>query len=242
MIRVDFSVPVEFEDIPIGVDFETAWSELNRRCARVPPAGEPDQEKLSEMARTLHQVSRLLKEVGVVYAADCLHSFQGEPSLGSLAVAVVDFPYGNDPATAARGTLRGVLESRGPEWAGSVIDTQCGPAAVFTGGQSYTLPPSFSPSNESVEVLTAQFHAMIPIPAGSDGDGRRMCLIAFSTPNITHWETCYAPIMVEVLRSLRFTEDSPGDTRDDVTPLTTSGETSGGQSGLSGVPEHRTRL
>ncbi|MDT9701322.1 hypothetical protein [Streptomyces sp. P17] len=226
MIRVDFSVPGEFEDIPIGVDFETAWSELNRRCARAPMTGEPDREKLREMARTLHQVSRLLKEVGVVYAADCLHSFQGEPSLGSLAVAVVDFPYGNDPAIAARGTLRGVLESRGPEWAGSVVDTQCGPAAVFTGSQSYTLPPVFSPSSEPVEVLTAQFHAMIPIPAGSDEDGRRMCLIAFSTPNLTHWDTCYAPMMASVLRSLRFTRDSPGDTRNDVAPPRISGETS----------------
>ncbi|MGW0827458.1 hypothetical protein [Streptomyces sp. NPDC002845] len=209
MIRVDFSVPVEFEDILIGADFETAWAELNRRYARPSTTGDLDQEKLSEMARALHQVSRLLKEVGVVYAADCLHSFQGEPSLGTLAVAVVDFPYGDDAATAARGTLRGVLESRGPEWAGSVIDAPCGPAAVFTGGQIYTLPPVSSPDGEAVEVLTAQFHAMIPVPAKTSGDGRQMCLVAFSTPNVGHWEHCYAPIMANVLWSLRFTSEGP---------------------------------
>ncbi len=34
-----------------------------------------------------------------------------------------------------------------------------------------------------------------------------MCLMAFSTPNVGHWEECYAPVMAAVLRSLRFTED-----------------------------------
>ncbi len=94
VIRVDFSVPVDFEAIPIGADFETTWTELNRRYARPSMTGDLDQQKLGQMARALHQVSCFLKEVGVVYAADCLHLFQGEPSLGSLAVAVVDFPYG----------------------------------------------------------------------------------------------------------------------------------------------------
>ncbi|MFI0038330.1 hypothetical protein ACH4NS_22950 [Streptomyces mutabilis] len=205
MIRVDFSVPTDFEDIPIGTDFETAWTELNRRYARLAGAEDLDQEKLSHMARALHQVSRFLKEVGVVYAADCLHLFKGEPSLGSLAVAVVDFPYGGDTATAARGALRGVLESRGSAWAGSVIDAPCGPAAVFTGGQSYTVSPEFSPSGEAVDVLTAQFHAMIPVPESAGGEGR-MCLVAFSTPNVSHWNECYAPLMIKTLRSIRFTE------------------------------------
>ncbi|MFE2355758.1 hypothetical protein [Streptomyces parvulus] len=210
MIRVDFSVPTDFEDIPIGTDFETAWAELNRRCARLAGMEDLDQEKLGRMARALHQVSRFLKEAGVVYAADCLHLFRGEPSLGSLAVAVVDFPYGGDTSTAARGALRGVLQSRGPEWAGSVIDAPCGPAAVFTGGQSYTVSPGFSASGESVDVLTAQFHALIPIPESAGAEGR-MCLVAFSTPNVSHWAECYAPLMASTLRSIRFMEDGQGE-------------------------------
>lgn len=213
VIRVDFSVPVDFEAIPIGADFETTWTELNRRYARPSMTGDLDQQKLGQMARALHQVSCFLKEVGVVYAADCLHLFQGEPSLGSLAVAVVDFPYGGDAATAARGALQGVLESREPGWAGSLIDAPCGPAAVFTGGQGYTVSAEFSPNGEAVDVFTAQFHAMIPIPEVAGGEGRRMCLIAFSTPNVGHWDQCYAPVVAAVLRSLRFAEDgqrSPG--------------------------------
>ncbi|MEU2622133.1 hypothetical protein ABZ642_29085 [Streptomyces sp. NPDC007157] len=88
MIRVDFSIPAVFADIPVGADFDTARAEVNRRCARTSAAGDLDTEKPAEMARTLQRVSRLLDEVGVVYAAGCLHSFQGEPSLCSLAVAV----------------------------------------------------------------------------------------------------------------------------------------------------------
>ncbi|MEU8745269.1 hypothetical protein [Streptomyces parvulus] len=209
MIRVDFSVPTVFEDVPVGADFETAWIELNRRYARLASTEGLDHERLRHMARALHQVSCFLKDVGVVYAADCLHLFGGEPSLGSLAVAMVDFPYGGDTATAARGALRGVLESRGPEWAGSVIDAPCGPVAVFTGGQSYTVSPEFSPAGEAVDVLTAQFHALIPVPESAGGEGR-MCLVAFSTPNVSHWAECYAPLMAKTLRSIRFTGGGQG--------------------------------
>ncbi|MGW7407361.1 hypothetical protein ACWGI9_27205 [Streptomyces sp. NPDC054833] len=162
----------------------------------------------------------------MVYAANCLHSFEGEVSLGSLAVAVVDYSYGDNAATAARGSLRGILDSRGDGWTGSVIDAPCGQAAVLTGGQSYVLPPAFSPTGEETEILTAQFHAVIPVPQRV-GDGQRMCLMAFSTPQITHWEKCYAPIMAHVLRSLRFTEESQGDGSDDVTSLAVSAKTPG---------------
>ncbi|MGW2651535.1 hypothetical protein ACWC2T_43350 [Streptomyces sp. NPDC001393] len=214
MIRVDFSVPAEFEEVPLGMDFDSAWAEVNARNACESLASDAEQRQRAEMARTLQRISRFLQEAGVVYAANCLHSFEGEISLGSLAVAVVDFPYGEDVATAVRGTLRGVLDSRGSGWTASVIDAPCGQAAVFTGGQSYVLPSVFSPIGEEIEVLTAQFHAIVPIPPEAGGDGQRMCLLAFSTPQITHWEKCYAPIMATALRSLRFTQDDPADAPD----------------------------
>ncbi|MGW9327590.1 hypothetical protein [Streptomyces koyangensis] len=218
MIRVDFSVPFQFEAIPIGIDFTTAWAEVNARNARLSRTMEQDQLSLTEMARSLQQVSCLLDQTGAVYAANCLHSFQGELSLGSLAVVVVDFPYGNDTRSAAQGTLRAILASRGAGWAGTVFETPCGQAAVFTGGQSYELPPAFSKTGEPIQVLTTQLHAVIPIPssrsANDRGDSGRMCLIAFSTPNHGHWEKCYAPIMASVLRSLQFTEVTPARDRD----------------------------
>jgi hypothetical protein len=219
VIRIDFSVPAEFEEVPLGMDFDAAWAEVNIRSARGSLTADADQQSLTEMARTLHRTSRFLDEVGVVYAANCLHSFEGRLSLGSLAVAVVDYSYGGDAATAARGTLRGVLESRGEGWTGSVVDAPGGQAAVFTGGQSFVLPPAFSPNGEEIEVLTAQFHAMIPVPPEPGGDGERMCLMAFSTPQITHWEKCYAPMMADVLRSLRFTQEDQDDDAAGVTAV-----------------------
>ncbi|MGW1052027.1 hypothetical protein [Streptomyces sp. NPDC002521] len=192
------------------MDFDTAWAEVNTRSACESLAPDAEQQR-AEMARTLQRISRFLQQAGVVYAANCLHSFEGELSLGSLAVAVADFSYGDDAGTAVRGTVRGILDSRGEGWTASVIDAPCGQAAVFTGGQSYVLPPVFSPSGEEIEVLTAQFHAIVPIPPQAGGHGQRMCLLAFSTPQITHWEKCYAPIMATVLRSLRFTQDDSAD-------------------------------
>ncbi|WP_327408761.1 hypothetical protein OG458_12685 [Streptomyces sp. NBC_01281] len=205
MMRIEFSVPAEFEEVPLGMDFDAAWAEVNARSAYGSLTTATDEQRLTEMARALQRISRFLDDSGVVYAANCLHSFEGEPSLGSLAVAVVGYPYGDDAATAARGSLRGVLATRGEGWTGTVIDAPCGKAAVFTGGQSHVLPPTFSPTGEQIEVLTAEFHAMIPV-VSEGGREQRMCLIAFSTPQITHWERCYAPVMAGVLRSLRFTE------------------------------------
>ncbi|MEV6795441.1 hypothetical protein AB0M87_26400 [Streptomyces sp. NPDC051320] len=129
-------------------------------------------------------------------------------------MTVVDFSHGGDDAATAHGTLRGVLQSRGSEWCGTVLDVPCGKAAIFTGGQSYTLPANLSHVGEEVEVPTAQFHAIIPVPNTISVDNERMCLVAFSTPSIQHWEERYAPVMADVLRSLRFT-DVPSETHED---------------------------
>ncbi|MET7384253.1 hypothetical protein ACFYPT_25380 [Streptomyces sp. NPDC005529] len=225
MTRIDFSVPAEFEEVPLGMDFEAAWAEVSARSTYGSATAERDEQSQVQMARALQRISRFLDEGGVVYAANCLRSFEGEVSLGSLAVAIVDYPYGDDAATAARGSLRGVLASRGEGWTGAVVDAPCGKAAVFTGVQSYVLPPSFSPTGEELDVLTAQFHALVPVPFEA-GDGQRICLLAFSTPQITHWERCYAPIMAEVLRSLRFTQDRPSGGDSAVTPPVKSADAS----------------
>lgn len=216
-MRIDFSVPAEFEEVPLGMDFDAACAEVNARSVYGSSRAGPDDQPLTETARALQRISRFLDDSGVVYAANCLHSFEGEVSLGSLAISVVDYPYGDDATTAARGSLRGVLASRGEGWTGAVFDAPCGTAAVITGGQNYVLPPMSSPTGEQIEVLTVQFHAMIPVPSAS-GDGRRMCLMAFSTPQVTHWERCYAPVMASVLRSLRFREDGQPDAGALVTP------------------------
>ncbi|MEU9972442.1 hypothetical protein [Streptomyces sp. NPDC051014] len=194
MIRVDFSLPVEFQEIPL----ET-----------VAAAGE-EAEPAGGATQVMRRVSRFLNDVGVVYAADCLHTFEGRPSLGSLAVAVVDQPYGRSAATAARGAVHAVLGARGGGWSGRVVHAPCGPAAVFTGGRTQTLPAPLAPQAGTgpTEVSTAQFHAMIPIPpAAADGEGQHMCLLVFSTPQPAHWEKCYAPVVAGVLRSLRFSGD-----------------------------------
>ncbi|MFE3162753.1 hypothetical protein [Streptomyces sp. NPDC059224] len=194
MIRVDFTLPAEFQEIPLEA---------------VATAGEGEGQT-NETARILRRISRFLSDVGVVYAANCLHTVEGRPSLGSLAVAVVDHPYGHSAATAARGTVQAVLESRGEGWSGGVFHAPCGPAAVFTGGRTQVLPAPLASDGGTgrAEVPTAQFHAMIPVPPPEvGGEGLQMCLVAFSTPQVAHWEKCYAPVVAGILRSLRFSGD-----------------------------------
>ncbi|MFF5143621.1 hypothetical protein ACFY6U_28460 [Streptomyces sp. NPDC013157] len=191
MIRVDFSLPVEFQEIPLEA---------------VATAGE-GQGPTNEATQVLRRVSRFLSDVGVVYAANCLHTFEGRPSFGSLAVAVVDYPYGHSATTAARGAVQAVLGTRGEGWSGGIVHAPCGPAAVFTGGRTQVLPAPLASDGGTghAEVPTAQFHAMIPIPPPeAGGEGLHMCLVVFSTPQVAHWEKCYAPVVAGILRSLRF--------------------------------------
>lgn len=155
MIRVDFSLPAEFQEIPLEA---------------VAATGEGEGQT-NEAARILRRISRFLSDVGVVYAANCLHTVEGRPSLGSLAVAVVDYPYGHSATTAAQGTVQAVLESRGEGWSGGVFHAPCGPAAVFTGGQTQVLPTPLASDGGTgrAEVSTAQIHAMIPVSAARGG-------------------------------------------------------------------------
>lgn len=155
MIRIDFRVPAEFVEVPIGIDPHRAWAEVNARNARAKSS------------------------------------------------------YGDDLFTAARGVLHGILDHRGAEWSGSLLDAPCGQIAVLVGGQFYRIPSGFTSDGEEAVVPTAQLHAVVPIPAPTGSAGQSMCLIALSTPSISHWEKCYAPIMATVLRSLRFTDVPP---------------------------------
>ncbi|MFE4966451.1 hypothetical protein [Streptomyces sp. NPDC056660] len=212
MIRVDFSLPAEFQEIPLGGDFDVAWAEAVLPGEREPVATVRDDEWPSdEAAGAMRRVSCFLSDVGVVYAANCLQVFEGRLSLGSLAVAIVDYPYGRSATTAARGAVQAVLGSRGEGWSGAVVQAPAGPAAVFTGGQTQVLSAPFSSFSSDggpgrAEVPTAQFHAMIPIPPPeAGGAGLHMCLMVFSTSRVAHWEKCYAPVAAGILRSLRFT-------------------------------------
>ncbi|MGW1875920.1 hypothetical protein [Streptomyces sp. NPDC001975] len=109
MIRVDFSLPAEFQEIPLGGDFDVPWAEAVLPGERKPVATVSDDEWPSdEAAGAMRRVSCFLSDVGVVYAANCLQVFEGQVSLGSLAVAIVDYPYGHSAATAARGAVQAV--------------------------------------------------------------------------------------------------------------------------------------
>jgi hypothetical protein len=210
-IRIDFVVPTEFEEMPLGMDFDTAWAEVTSRTVRDSLVGKRDQRALTEMTHSLQRISSALAEAGVVYTATCLHVLEGELSLGALAVAVIDFPYGSDAHTAARGVMHGMLAARGPGWDGSVIEAPCGQAAVLTGMQNYVLPAVFSPTGEEAEVPVVQFHALVPVPPFQAGaTDRRMCLLAFATPTPGHWGTHYAPVVAKILRSMRFAEAGQG--------------------------------
>ncbi|MFC7894664.1 hypothetical protein [Streptomyces sp. NPDC057381] len=210
-MRIDFAVPTEFEEMPLGMDFDTAWAAVTGRAVRDSLAGGRGQRSLTEMTHTLQRISSTLAEAGVVYTATCLHVFEGELSLGALAVAVIDFPYGDDALTATRGIVHGMLAARGSGWGGSVMEAPCGEVAVLTGMQNYVLPAVFSPSGEEAEVPVVQFHALVPVPPlQARPADRRMCLLAFSTPNPGHWEPCYAPMLAKTLRSVRFAEVGQG--------------------------------
>lgn len=81
MIRLNFSVPVEFEDVPIGIDLNQAWAEVSTNNARA---------SLAEHAWTGRFLNNVLNAEGGCWsgpAADCLVSSAPLPQDGAATCA-----------------------------------------------------------------------------------------------------------------------------------------------------------
>ncbi|MEU7147312.1 hypothetical protein AB0B15_04605 [Streptomyces sp. NPDC045456] len=229
---MEFNVPAGFTEIPLGMSVEEARQELITRVSR--EALEARPAAYENLVSNLQKVSQALEESGALYAGTCLRSYEGELSLGTLLVTVTPFAFG-DSAVAADGMVRALIAARGDSWAGTVLGTPVGPAAVLTGVNSFHIPAETSASGEELNLPMAEMQVYLPVPEGVEG--QEQCLVSFNltTPCEGHWDA-YCSDIVALLNSVTF--DEPDQTFPQGSPQPTSPRTPMGSPTTPSTSQH----
>ncbi|WP_158706377.1 MULTISPECIES: hypothetical protein [Streptomyces] len=213
---MEFIAPAGFTEIPIGMTSEEAREELISRVSR--EALEARPVAYENLVSNLQKVSQALEDSGTLYAGTCLRAYEGELSLGTLLVTVTPFAFG-DAAVAADGMVRSLIAARGDAWAGTVLDTPVGPAAVLTGVNGFVIPAETSESGEELNLPMAEMQVYLPVPEGVESQEQCLVSFNFTTPCEGHWDA-YCSDIVALLNSVTF--DEPDHTLPEGGPQPTS--------------------
>lgn len=193
-------------------------SATGTEVARVTGSSRSEARSYENNVSNLQKVSQALEESGTLYAGTCLRPYEGELSLGTLLVTVTPFTFGY-AAVAAGGMVRSLVAARGDSWAGTVLDTPVGPAAVLTGVNGFVIPADTSASGEELNLPMADMQVHLPVPEGVET--QEQCLVSFNltTPCEDHWDA-YCSDIVALLNSVTF--DEPDHTLSEGGPQPTS--------------------
>ncbi|GAB7032495.1 hypothetical protein AB0G35_03655 [Streptomyces sp. NPDC021749] len=201
-MAVSFEIPPFFREITVVADEDEARAAVVERVRS--RLGKIGTTELEQLVTNYRLASSLTAASGVIYAATCLGTVQGEPSAGALTLAVHPQTF-TERGIAAAGIAR-IAAGRGAgEVATEVLELPCGPAAVvIQQTEALNIPAEYAASGRDTPVETAQLQAYIPAPSSQE-----LLVVTFTTPSTRHWND-YCTIMVEFLRGIRFTSIDPG--------------------------------
>ncbi len=207
-VEVDFRLPSDFQEILAGASAEEARAAVTARYGPEAAAGLPPALLDAAVAEYL-TASELLEQEGVFYAAGCLGLLDGELSLSSLTLARIEADCA-DPETAVEGVLRIRRRGQGSDQrTADRYDLPAGPAAVvIESSVGLLLPAADLGTDADLPLQVATLQAYLPVPRAADPSGRTMIVLTFSTPSVRHWDD-YCPVVVDLLRSLRFPAADP---------------------------------
>ncbi|MHA6762969.1 hypothetical protein [Streptacidiphilus sp. PAMC 29251] len=201
--EVDFRLPPDFREIIAGASPEEARDAVTARYGPEVMATIP-AVLLDAAVAVYEEASARLGREGVFYAAGCLGLIDGDLTLSSLTVArtQVDCP---SPGTAVDGVVRIMGRGQGSDLRQAKrYELPAGPAAVVVESSvGLLLPAADLGTDEDLPLQVATLQAYIPVPRAADPTAGTMVVVTFSTPSVRHWEV-YCPVVVDLLRSLRF--------------------------------------
>ncbi len=208
-IAIEFQLSSDFKEILPGASPSEARAAVVDRygpevVATLPPA------LLDEAVSQFEAISELLRQAGIFHASVCLGRVGERVTLSSLTFGRMEADC-TDPAVAVAGILR--IKGRGQGSDRRDIkrfDLPCGPAAVvIETAVGLLLPAGELGTAKDLPLPVATLQAYIPVPKEADRSRRSMVVVTFSTPSIQHWEA-YCPVLVDLLRSLRFPTGAQG--------------------------------
>ncbi|MFF4649895.1 hypothetical protein [Streptomyces sp. NPDC001380] len=207
--QVVFDLPPDFHDLAIGADPDEVRTALVHRIGAERVEDIP-AFVLKGLLTDYEQSSRLMRELGIFHASTALGRVRDHPSASSLFLAHTEADC-TDPEVAVEGVLR--IRGRGPGSENRKVqryDLPCGPAAITVeAAPGMVIPAELTESGEDEPVTVATLQAWIPVPAAADPARRSLLVVTFTTPSVQDWEV-YCPVVVDLLRSLRFVTDGHG--------------------------------
>jgi len=209
-IPVSFEIPPDFRELVVGADADQVRAAVTERIGADLIEDVPG-DILKQALADYWAASHAMAATGAFYAATCFGLIdEGRLSSGSLLFARQEADC-RDPEVAVEG-IRQILDRSGPRGSRQVErrELPCGPAAVSlrVDTASAVIPASLTEDGEDAPLPVAELQAWIPVPASADPATRSVLVVTFATPSVEDWEV-YCPVVVDVLRSIRFS--SPAD-------------------------------
>ncbi|MGW4697059.1 hypothetical protein ACWEO1_32295 [Kitasatospora cineracea] len=190
---VEFDVPPDF--VPFepadGVDdaYELVLARLGPAAEGLPPAR---RQALTELYAA---GSAALDGAGAIWSGTCLGTVGDRLSTATLTVTALGTGDDTPQATAAAGLVEVLTPpDAGPSPTLRRFDAPAGPVVITLEQQ----PGWQLTAEESVPLLSAK--AYLPMPPALRG----VLLLELSTPDVDSWPEVYAPLLVRVVRSVRF--------------------------------------
>ncbi|MCX4757104.1 hypothetical protein [Kitasatospora purpeofusca] len=203
---VEFDVPAVFEEFRATDDPEEAYElVLDRLGERAAELGADRRRALTDLHLT---GSAALGELDALWSGTCVGTLDGQLSTATLTVARLDTA---DPAPqeAVAAALAEILAPAPGTAVGSGhrrpvrrFEAPAGPVVV-----ALEQTPGWQlGGGRSVPLLSAKAH--LPLPPPLPG----VLIVELTTPDVDHWTDGYAPLLVAVLRSVRFGMPGSADT------------------------------
>ncbi|GHH82631.1 hypothetical protein GCM10018781_67960 [Kitasatospora indigofera] len=190
--RVEFLAPPDFVAFAAVDDVEEAYERVVERLGPSAQDLGPDQRRA--VTDLYLAASAALTDAGVIWSGTCLGTVAGRLSAATLSVTQAGTEDDSSQEVAVQGLIEALTVPSGPpSRLVSRFDAVVGPVVMtLEQSEGWQIGPQ-----ERIPLLSAK--AYLPLPSGSN----RVLIIELSTPDVDHWPDVYAPVLAQVVRSVR---------------------------------------
>ncbi|WP_282204740.1 hypothetical protein [Kitasatospora fiedleri] len=193
---VEFDVPPDFVPFEPADDVDDAYelvlARLGSAAEGLPPAR---RQALTELYAA---GSAALADAGAIWSGTCVGTIGDRLSTATLTVTALDTEDDTPQATVAAGLVEVLAPPAALRAARPLLvrrfDAPAGPAVITLEQQ----PGWQLGAGGSVPLLSAK--AYLPMPPALRG----VLLLELGTPDVDNWPEVYAPLLVRIVRSVRF--------------------------------------
>ncbi|MFF1874809.1 hypothetical protein [Kitasatospora herbaricolor] len=197
---VEFLIPPDFVEFRPAHDLEEAYEALAQRLG--PATADIPPERRQAITDLYARTSTAMTAAGAIWSGSCAGTIGGHLSTATLTLTEITTGDDTDQHSVAA-ALRNLLTPPSPSEGSPSdrlvqhLDAPAGPVVV-TVEQGPSLRMAFV--DDQVPTLSAKVY--LPMTPNLQG----VLVVELTTPDIDHWPEIYAPLLVQVVRSIRLPE------------------------------------